>query len=82
MTEAQKKKRAERIIDFYRVNYSVPFWYAYRDNNQQEMSRRLERQYNFKLGLTMADPHARWYQRLNKVDIQVKKMICPEDDDP
>ena len=82
MTDAERKRRAERIIDFYKVNYSRPFWYAYRDKNQAEMSRMIERQYNFKMGLHMADPHARWYKRLNKVDIEVKKTICPEDDDP
>lgn len=82
MTDAERKHRAERIIEFYKVNYSRPFWYAYLENNQKEMGRMIERQHNFKLGLQMADPHARWYRRLNKVDIEVKKLICPEDDDP
>lgn len=82
MTDAQRKKRAERIIECYRVNYSVPFWYAYRDHNHDEMSRRLSRSYDFKFGLATADPHANWHSRLNKIDIEMKKLICPEDDDP
>lgn len=82
MTDAQRKKRAERIIEDYKINYSIPFWTAYRDNSHIELGRLGTRLYDYKRGLTMADPHARWYQRLNGVDIEVKKLICPEDDDP
>ena len=82
MTNAQRKKRAERIIEDYKINYSIPFWTAYRDKSNMELGRWSNRLYDYKRGLTMADPHARWYQRLNGVDIEVKKMICPEDDDP
>ena len=82
MTDAQRKKRAERIIEDYKINYSIPFWTAYRDKSNMELGRWSNRLYDYKRGLTMADPHARWYQRLNGVDIEVKKMICPEDDDP
>ena len=82
MTNAQRKKRAERIIEDYKINYSIPFWTAYRDKKHMEMGRWSARLYDYKRGLTMADPHARWYQRLNGVDIEVKKLICPEDDDP
>ena len=82
MTDAQRKKRAERIIEDYKINYSIPFWTAYRDKSNMELGRWSNRLYDYKRVLTMADPHARWYQRLNGVDIEVKKMICPEDDDP
>ena len=81
MTDAQRKKRAERIIEDYKINYSIPFWTAYRDKRHIEFGRWGNRLYDYKRGLTMADPHARWYQRLNGVDIEVKKLICPEDDD-
>lgn len=81
MTDAQRKKRAERIIEYYKTRYSVPFWTSYKDGNHIEMGRRLTRRNDFIFGLFMADPHARWSQRLNKVDIEVKKQICPEDDD-
>lgn len=82
MTDAQRKRRAERIIEDYKINYSIPFWTAYRDKKQMEMGRWSARLYDYKRGLCAADPHARWSQRLNKVDIEVKKQICPEDDDP
>lgn len=82
MTDAERKRRAERIIEEFKINYSIPFWKAYRDKNNIEMGRLVNRSYDYKRGLCAADPHARWYQRLNKVDIEVKKMICPEDDDP
>ena len=82
MTDAQRKKRAERIIEDYKINYSIPFWTAYRDKRHIELGRWSNRLYDYKRGLTMADPHARWYQRLNGVDIEIKKLICPEDDDP
>lgn len=82
MTDAQRKKRAERIIEDYKINYSIPFWTAYRDKRHTELGRWGNRLYDFKRGLCAAEPHARWYQRLNNVDIEVKKLICPEDDDP
>lgn len=82
MTDAKRKRRDERIIEDYKINYSIPFWEAYRDSNHDEMSRMLTRCYDFKRGLCAVDPHARWYQRLNKVEIELKKIICPEDDDP
>lgn len=82
MTDAQRKKRAERIIEYYKINYSIPFWTAYMDKTHIEFGRLGTRLYDFKRGLCAADPHAKWYQRLNKVDIEVKKQICPEDDDP
>lgn len=82
MTDARRKRRAERIIDFYKTRYSVPFWIAYKDSNSKEMGRRLTRRDDFIFGLFMAEPYAKWHQRLNKVDIEVKKQICPEDDDP
>lgn len=82
MTDAERKRRAERIIETYRINYSVPFWTAYRDKDNAEMGRMCTRMYDFKYGVEKADPHARWYKRLNAVDIEVKKLICPEDDDP
>ena len=78
---AERKRRAERIIEDFKINYSIPFWKAYRDNNNIEMSRLCTRSYDYKRGVCVADPHARWYQRLNKVDKEVKKMICPEEDD-
>lgn len=82
MTDAQRKKRAERIIEEYTVNYSIPFWKAFRDKDNNEISRRLNLSHAYKRGVCAADPYARWYRRLNNVDIEVKKMICPEDDDP
>lgn len=82
MTDAQRKKRAERIIEEYKVNYSIPFWKALRDNDNNEISRLVNLTRAYKRGVCAADPYARWNHRLNKVDIEVKKMICPEDDDP
>ena len=82
MTDAQRKKRAERIIECYKENYAEPFWKAYKDKNHMEMGRLLSRSHDFKFGLFMADPHGKWHQRLNKVDIELKKQICPEEDDP
>lgn len=82
MTDAERKRRAERIIEYYKINYSIPFWKAYWDKNNTELGRLGTRLDAFKRGLCAADPHARWYQRLNGVDIEVKKLICPEEDDP
>lgn len=83
MTDAERKKRAERIIEDYKVNYSIPFWKAYKHKvDNKELSRLCTRSYDFKRGVCAAAPYSRFYQRLNKVDIEVKKMICPEDDDP
>lgn len=81
MTKSQRKRRAEQIIERYKVNYSIPFWTAYRDSNNSEIGRWCMRSHDFKLGMQEAEPHARWYKRLNQVDIEVKKMICPEKDD-
>ena len=81
MTKAQRKRRAEQTIERYKVNYSIPFWTAYREGNNKEIARWCTRAYDFKLGMQTAEPHARWYKRLNQVDIEVKKMICPEKDD-
>ena len=80
MTNEEKiAARRDRIMETFRVNYALPYWTAYKagvDSNQLE--RLANRSADFRLGIHLADPRAKWGQCFRRVDRQVRQALGVE----
>lgn len=74
----RRRKQREKVIDMYRF-FAKSFWTAYKENDQTEMDKCANRTYNFRLGVTMADPKGRWYHRFSQIDHETMKDMGIDD---
>ena len=77
MTAAKiKERQKERAIEFYRVNYAIPFFEALRDCKPSADVERLNlRCRDFRWGIHMANPHSRLLRKFDEVDNELYTLM-------